>query len=292
MLQTDWNAIASELPELTIRTAVRIGEGWTAIAYRVNDELIFRFPKRPSVWKDLDREIAFLAHARPHLPLAVPEHLNRMRESAGAPHGYVVTRNIPGRAVEPGALSTPERTALAHVLAGFLRALHDMSPEPLVPLLPHEDEYAVALQYQRDAEAEVAPHLSRAERQRLSEAFGRHLGDPLNFAGQTRILHADVGADHVLCIGRSVTGILDWGDVCLGDPDYDFAYLYKDFGEAFVREMARHYGHADPDRLARKARYFTIADQVGTIVHGGGEALPGDVDRSWELLRALLNDGA
>jgi aminoglycoside 2''-phosphotransferase len=47
----------------------------------------------------------------------------------------------------------------------------------------------------------------------------------------------------VLSADRAVTGILDWGDVCLGDPDYDFAYLYEDLGKAFVREMA-FYGRA------------------------------------------------
>jgi aminoglycoside 2''-phosphotransferase len=96
----------------------------------------------------------------------------------------------------------------------------------------------------------------------------------------------------VLCVDHAVTGILDWGDVCLGDPDYDFGYLYEDLGEAFIREMAFHYGHADPDRLARKARYFTVVDQIGTIVHGGDRALPGDEAESWQRLRGLLQNDA
>lgn len=289
-LQPDWNAIESDLPGLAIRSATPIGEGWTAIAYRVNDELLFKLPKRASAWEELDREIAFLAHARPRLPLTVPEHLHRVRESAGAPHGYVVYRNIPGRAVQAHALSPAAHAALAKALAGFLRALHDMSPAPIEPILPHEDEYAVALQYRRDAEEWIAPRLSGAERQRLDDAFARHLDDPLNFPGEPRILHADLSADHVLSTGATVTGILDWGDVSLGDPDYDFSYLYEDFGEGFVREMAACYGHTDPDRLVRKARYFSIADQIGTIVYGGSQALPGDVAESWERLRALLGD--
>jgi hypothetical protein len=89
-----------------------------------------------------------------------------------------------------------------------------------------------------------------------------------------------------------VTGILDWGDVGLGDPDYDFAYLCDDLGEAFVRDMAFHYGHADPDRLVRKTRYFSVVDQIGTIVHGGDRALLGDEAESWVRLRALLHTDA
>jgi aminoglycoside 2''-phosphotransferase len=287
-LQPDWSAIASEVRHLPIRSATRIGEGWTAVAYRV-DALVFKFPKRATAWEELDREIAFLAYARQRLPLPVPEHVHRARESAGAPHGYVVYRNIPGVAVEARTLQPNARTVLAQVLANFLRALHDMDPAPIASILPHEDEYAVALQHQRDAEETIAPHLSSGERRCLRDVLAQHLGDPLNFAGRARILHADLSVDHVLCVDQTVTGILDWGDVCLGDPDYDFGYLYDDFGEAFVREMGTHYGHADPERLVRKARYFSITDQIATIAHSE-EALPGDVDGSWERLHALLDD--
>jgi aminoglycoside 2''-phosphotransferase len=104
-------------------------------------------------------------------------------------------------------------------------------------------------------------------------------------------VHADLSADHILRVGVSATGIIDWGDVSIGDPDYDFNYLYEEFGEDFVREMATYYRHADPDRLVKKVRYFSLADQIGTIVHGGDDALPGDVEGSWEILRSLLGEG-
>jgi aminoglycoside 2''-phosphotransferase len=291
MFQPDWSAIASEVPELTIQSATPIGEGWTAVAYRVNDELVFKFPKRPAEWEEMDREIAFLAYARPYLRLPVVEHLHRVRDSAAAPNGYVVYRHLPGRAVQPDNLSRRARAALAEVLAGFLRALHDMQPGPVASILPRDDEHAVARQYWEDAEGKIAPQLSGAERLRLSDLFAGHLDDARNLAGPSCILHADLSVDHVLCVDQAVTGVLDWGDVCLGDPDYDFGYLYEDLGEAFVRDMALHYGHADPERLVRKARYFTVVDQIGTIVHGADRALPGDEAESWQRLRMLLRRG-
>jgi aminoglycoside 2''-phosphotransferase len=292
MFRPDWNAIASEVPGVVVRSAMPIGEGWTAVAYRVNDDLVFKFPKRPAEWEELDREIAFLAYARPYLCLPVVEHLHRVRESAGAPNGYVVYRHLPGRAVQPENLSSRDRSALAEPLAGFLRVLHDMTPGPVASILPREDQYSEARQYWEDAEDKIAPRLSSAERRRLTDLFTAHLHDPGNFAGPSCILHADLSVDHVLCADHTVTGILDWGDVCLGDADYDFAYLYEDLGEAFIREMALHYGHADPERLVRKARYFTVVDQVGTIVHGGDRALPGDEAESWQRLSVLLRNAA
>jgi aminoglycoside 2''-phosphotransferase len=285
----DWKAIESEVRGLAVRSAVFIGEGWTSTAYRVNDEVVFKFPKRLAEWEELDREIAFLAYARPFLTLPVVEHLYQTPTSAGAPFGYAVYRYLPGQPVNPEGLSGRARSALAADLAGFLRVLHDIRPSPeLERALPREDAHAVSVQYQRVADERVGPGLSTAERQSLAESFGSYLEDRVNLATPARILHADLSAQHVLHADGSVTGILDWGDVCFGDPDYDFSYLYLDFGEAFVREVARRYGHPDPDRMVRKARYFSVVDQIGTIVYGGDRGLPGDDVAAWRRLRALL----
>jgi hypothetical protein len=56
-----------------------LGEGWNSRAYLVNDELVFRFPKRPEHWEELEREIAFLAFAADDLPLAVPRYAQAIR---------------------------------------------------------------------------------------------------------------------------------------------------------------------------------------------------------------------
>jgi aminoglycoside 2''-phosphotransferase len=290
MFRPDWGVLASELPQVSVRSAVPIGEGWTATAWRVNDDLVFKFPKKAWVWADLDRELSVLPYVQPYLPLAVPEYLHVKRVSEGAPHGYVVYRHLPGRAVDPGALTPTERTSLADTLARFLRALHDIDPAPASSTLPRDDEHEVASQYFRNAETMIAPRLSSTERGRLRQVFAEHLNDERNFGGPAVIVHADFSADHILCADGSATGVIDWGDVSIGDPDYDFNYLYEELGERFVREMSTYYGHPDPARLVKKARYFSIADQIGTIVYGADDALPGDVESSWEMLRTLLNE--
>jgi aminoglycoside 2''-phosphotransferase len=289
-VQLDWHAIASEVPDLAIRSAMRLGEGWTAEAFLVNDALVFKFPKRADEWKELDREIAFLAYARPLLPVPVAEHLFQVRVSSGAPHGYAVYRHLRGKAALAGARSGQARSMLAATLAGFLRTLHGLMPVPAIaPVLLHENERDVAEMYVRDAQDTIAPQLPDADRRSLHAVFTRYLDDPANFPITPRVLHADLSAGHILWGDGAVTGVLDWGDVNLGDPDYDFSYLSADFGDEFVREVAREYGHSDPDRLIRKAHYFRVVDQIGTIVHGGDRALPGQEAAAWRQLRALLH---
>jgi aminoglycoside phosphotransferase (APT) family kinase protein len=62
-MQPDWRKVEEENPGLSVRSACFIGEGWNARAYLVNDELVFRFPKRPEHWEELNREMPAILHA-------------------------------------------------------------------------------------------------------------------------------------------------------------------------------------------------------------------------------------
>ncbi len=287
-IPTDWEAVSAETG-VEVRSATLLGEGWSGRVYRVNQELTFKFPKRALEWDEIDREIGFLTHAAASLPLPVPEHLHQFRTSEAAPHGYAVYRHIVGRGAEAAVSVGFDRRLLAAVLGRFLRALHalEITPE-LAGILPREDEREAAAEYRELAGQRVVPGLAASEAARLRREFDDYLEDRANFPADPRIIHADLKAGHVLCDGASLTGVLDWGDACLGDPDYDFSYLYGDFGEAFVRELASHYGHPDPDRLIRKARYYWIVDQIDTITCSNGRAPSTDVDAAHQRMHELL----
>jgi hypothetical protein len=65
-------------------------------------------------------------------------------------------------------------------------------------------------------------------------------------------------------------------------------YLFVDFGQDFAEEVARRYGHRDPERLKSKLLYFGLVDQIGTILDGTGLALKGQKDVAWFRLKQLL----
>jgi aminoglycoside phosphotransferase (APT) family kinase protein len=104
------------------------------------------------------------------------------------------------------------------------------------------------------------------------------------------VLHADLGADHILMENNAVSGVIDFGDANWGDPDYDFMYLFVDFGLAFVEEVARRHGHPDLARLRNKVRYFGIVDQIDTILEDEGRALDGQKEKAWLRLEQLLEN--
>jgi len=277
VLATEDAAFGAESPAF-------LGEGWLSAVYRLGGGLCAKFPKRALTWPDLAREIAFLG-AVPPLPIRVVEHLRHARRSAGAPFGWAIFREVPGAALDAGVAS---HGAVAERLGAFLRALHQLTPDPRIArMLPRQEPRDDVIETYEAAKRLVLPELSARERDALDVEMRSFMGDAANFANAPCVLHADLSADHILHVDGQVTGVIDWGDVCFGDPDYDFSYLYQDFGAGFVRRMADAYGHQDRERLVHKARFYTIADQVGTLAQAD-IALPGDVADSWRLLHELL----
>ena len=64
--------IMSQFPDLApVRVAV-LGDGWDNTAYRVNDDWVFRFPRREMGSNALEAEIRVMPGLAPRLPLPVP----------------------------------------------------------------------------------------------------------------------------------------------------------------------------------------------------------------------------
>lgn len=150
--------------------------GWTSRSYLVNDEIVFRVPKRAADWKELEREIAFLSYASSGLPLAVPQYLYLDPNSPAAENGYAVYRYLRGQPLELSALTPVKRANAADLVATFLRALHGLHPNSeLGSLLPWEDPRRLAENYLVDAEREIVPKLSQSQATVLRHLFDDYL---------------------------------------------------------------------------------------------------------------------
>src|SRR5512139_4167984 len=69
--------LAADLSDLAVEHVEALGEGWDFATFLVNDEWVFRFPKRRQAGRQLAREHKFLdAVAQPlaDQPIAIPRY--------------------------------------------------------------------------------------------------------------------------------------------------------------------------------------------------------------------------
>jgi len=104
-----------------------LGEGWDYTAFRVDDQFVFRFPRRAVVLPGMAREIATLPRLK--LPVQIPVARYVGVPSTDFPWGFFGAPFIEGD--EPIDVSDEDRLAISLDLAHSLRALHAHDPVDL-----------------------------------------------------------------------------------------------------------------------------------------------------------------
>ncbi|MEZ4732735.1 MAG: aminoglycoside phosphotransferase family protein [Caldilineaceae bacterium] len=210
-----------------------------------------------------------------------------------APFGYAVYSYIAGGNLLLVDLSLEQRQAVVADLAAFLRTLHDLqTPAALRQVLYVEDHLSLADRARRllqAAETEIAPALSSRERHTLRHEFAQQIAR----YGQRFtpcLLHRDFCTDNIRMVNGAVAGVIDFGNIVLGDSEIEFAELYLEQGETVLREIAQRYGHQNPNALVEKMWRVSIVNQVEVIIDDAADAPAGVVEETWLTLRRLLQE--
>jgi aminoglycoside 2''-phosphotransferase len=283
------------LTAVRAQSIVELGRGTDSVAYLVDGEWVFRFPAVPDAQATLRREMTLLPHLRAALALRVPffEHVGRREDGALLFVGYRVVSGVSLSAERFDGLGRDAQEAALAALAGFLQALHGVSLDLARRAGVVEERGKGAYnREQRHLHRRLARLLSPAEVARLDGVFERYERDHAPLRRAPVLLHADLKPDHVIYdrAAARVAGVLDWGDVCLGDPDFDLAVISMFFGERFLVRLLDHLPDRDPAVVLAKARFFTtvrwIQDALFVMARGDGEAVEACLRRLREHLRA------
>ncbi|MFN8190408.1 MAG: phosphotransferase [Nocardioidaceae bacterium] len=203
-------------------------QGWDCVTVVVEDRWVDRRPRRPEVADQLRREVAVLGRVAERLPLAVPRPAVLEEQPLRVRHPIV-----PGEPVEPSSLTAADGRAVGE----FLTALHtDRGPWPAV-LPTAAQEHARLLGDLAELRTRVLPLLPADAR-----AEGSRLLDDIATPTRTCLVHGDLGPAHLLTTGGRVSGIIDWGDLRLGDPGLDLAWTLHGTPPEFAEALAASYG--------------------------------------------------
>ena len=94
------------------------------------------------------------------------------------------------------------------------------------------------------------------------EIFDEFLDNDDYFKFEPVVIHRDLAPDaHILWNPETeeITGIIDWGDIEIGDPALDFTGLFCDCGPEFTKMVLANYkNNQDPTILERAAWYMKL----------------------------------
>lgn len=281
--------IAEQFPALAPTVVEPLGHGFDNTAYLVDDTWVFRFPRRAVAAPLILREAAVLPTIaqRVPLPIPVPEHIGR--PSARFPWPFAGYRALAGTTACAAVLSEDQRAAAAVPLGRFLAALHAFPAARARALGVIGDELGRVDVLARTVKAKAT--LAGLQRVGLVDAALVERCEAVLQATPTnaqrpllRLVHGDLYARHVL-VGPEgePAGVIDWGDLHLGDPAVDLALGYGFFPPGPRDMFFQAYGTIDAAtrELARfRALYhgaaaLQFATDIGdtTLVGEGKRAL-------------------
>ncbi|OGD55915.1 hypothetical protein A3K81_04965 [Candidatus Bathyarchaeota archaeon RBG_13_60_20] len=243
-------------------------DGWDNVVLLANGSHVFRFTRRPDVTGQLRKEAQLLPVLLRRLTLRVPVP-EYTWTSGPLPH-FMGYRLIPGEQLRASHLGD-SGSRVASSLALFLTQLQGVplgEAGDLVPRHTGSDWRCLYLVLREEAQRLIAPRLSSAAASDLLWDLDAYLEDPANFRFGPRLIHRDLSSDHILhdSATGSLTGVIDWGDACAGDPAFDLTGLLSDYGTSFAEAVAAAKGDP-PEYLGRAAFYARIVG-VHQVLHG------------------------
>ena len=259
-----------DLADLPVTLGAR---GWDNQLWRLGDDLAVRLPWQTETADGLLlKENTWLPVLAPLLPLPVPVPQRLGHPSPRYPHPWIVTTWITGTPADraPALCGGPAADALAAFMSALHRAAPVGAPEgrgrggTLTQVAP---SVAGQLDAVADLCAAVAgpghepipdPHTVRAIWDDAMTAPGWE-GPPL-------WLHGDLHPANILTADGEFCGVVDFGDLCAGDPALDVAacWILLPDHEAIERFQAAHPLAAD-DGTWRRARGWAVWRALGSL---------------------------
>lgn len=273
---------------------VFLGVGDFCYAFR-NQGRVFRIAKHPEAAEALHREACVLPGIADHLALPVPRPTVHATASGPA---FTIHGEIRGAALTRKVwlqLPPARQVRVASELAAFLRSLHDLSDSVGRRCgLPVLDMGSFARRLREEAPPLLFPLLPIEESRRLDPLLAR-CESGLGGDGPCNVLlHCDIAPGHVLHDPRvgTLTGIIDFSDLALGDPARDFIYIYEDFGPEMLAAVLAAYRRENGGALLPRIRLWYLLELISWTLLAVRRRREGDMkDGIGEILRELRQPG-
>ena len=253
-------------PSVPVRNVRMILSGWDNYALEVNDQWLFRFPRRKDGVVRLKMEVKLLPLVSRISSIRVPEFEYVWPGGAGFSNVFVGYKKIQGVPLTSQLITKRKSIRLESQLSQFLRELHGIPAQRLnrMGLFEWHDRRKLFGELKRS----VVPLLNAKGKQRLISLFEEFLANRANLEFAPTLIHSDLTGGNILCNPEAdtITGIIDWGDASIGDPAYDFSGFLFEYGESFVDSMLSEYNVPEENAFRKRMIFYASVLPFNVLV--------------------------
>lgn len=251
-----------QFPIFSDRSIELLGSGWDNAVYLVGGSAVFRFPRTDEAAALLETETRVLPKIASDLPIAIPRPRWIGAPSSRFARLWAGHEWVPGTPAHERATNGAQRESMALALAEFLSALHGRATDDLE--LPGDDLDRLSMRSRMPMLEERLAVLERRGLLQDPQPWLELVGEPASYERDRRVIvHGDLYAAHVLCdeSGR-LSGVIDWGDVHLGDRAVDLSVSFGFLPPRARRRFFDAYGDVDESAALaarRRAAFHAVS---------------------------------
>lgn len=261
-------------PDLAELPLQEVAGGWDNQQWRLGDELAVRLPRTDRAPGLLVKERTWLPTLAGRLPLPTPVPVRVGAPSASFPHTWTIARWVEGEPADTTPVTDP---GAGRTLAAFLRALHVPAPDD-APVNPPR---GLPLDPQQRLDTALGKLDQSVDTVVVQAVWAAAVAAPA-WHGPALWLHGDLHPANVTVVDGTLAGVLDFGDLCSGDPATDLSAAWILLPTGAADRFFDCYARADGATIAR-ARGWAVLRALGLIEIGrnGRLGLPGGKP-TWE----------
>ena len=227
--------IATQFPKWADLPVTRVElDGNDNTTFRLGEDLSVRLPSADRYVLQIDKEHRWLPILAEHLPLAIPQPLAKGVPAFGFTRPWSVYRWLKGDPAIVGAVANQSK--LATELADFLAALYGIDPAGGPP--PGEHNFfrgGSLITYDDESSDAIAALGDEINAKAAAEVWQAALGATWHHSPVW--VHGDVSAGNLLVDRGTLSAVIDFGCLGVGDPACDvtiaWTFLSGDSREAF-----------------------------------------------------------
>jgi aminoglycoside phosphotransferase (APT) family kinase protein len=219
--------LASQFPgwaDLRIHRVAK--QGWDNRTFRLGEQLLMRLPSAEAYASQVEREHGWLPVLAPHLALQIPEPVALGQPEHGYPWKWSVYRWIEGESASPELI--PSLPEFAASLGQFIRQMHGVNSTNGPPPGTHNFfRGGPLLTYDEESRAAIEALSGRIDFDRASAVW--QAATRSHWAAKPVWVHGDVSLGNLLMADGRLCAVIDFGQMCAGDPACDLAIAWTLF---------------------------------------------------------------
>jgi aminoglycoside phosphotransferase (APT) family kinase protein len=212
--------LAEQHPDLADLPLRELDAGWDNSIFRLGPDLVVRLPRRALAAPLVLHEQRWLPTLAGRLPLPIPVPVRAGRPTAAYPWPWSITPWFEGASALTAPVADPAE--VARQLGGFLAALHQPAPADAPPNPYRGMPLADRDHLTRPCIDQLGGHIDAPRARRCWDA---HVELP-HWDGPPLWLHGDLHPHNVVVHRGRVAAVIDFGDICSGDPATDLGIAW------------------------------------------------------------------